>query len=83
MNKDKHMKKAQEFISEGSAYVHCEIKNGETKLGVGGDIAAIIYACYRTLKRTEEISGAPFANMLETLEDYYNIEEAKKNARDS
>lgn len=83
MNKDKHMKKAQDFIKEGSAYIHCEINNGETELGVGGDTRGIIYGVYRTLKRTSELSGIPVELMLNMLQDFNDIEEGHKNARDS
>ena len=83
MNKDKHMKKAQEFCGAGSAYIHCEVKNGETKLAVGGDTRAIIYGVYRTLKRTSELTGMPLDLMLNMLQDFNDIEEGRNNARDS
>ncbi len=83
MNKDKHMKKAQEFIKEGSSYIHCEVKDGETKLAVGGDTRGIIYGAYRTLKRTSELSGMPVELMLNILQDMNDIEEGRDNARNS
>lgn len=81
MNKDKHMKRAKEFSGEGSAYIHCEVKNGETKLAVGGDTRGIIYGAYRALKRTSELAGMPFEIMLNVLQDFYDIEEGCNNAR--
>lgn len=83
MNKDKHMKKAQDFIKEGSAYIHCEVKNGETQLAVGGDTRGIIYGAYRTLKRTSELTGMPVELMLNMLQDFADYEEGSNNARDS
>lgn len=83
MNKDKHMKKSKEFCKEDAAYIHCEVKNGETKLAVGGDTRGIIYGVYRTLKRTSDISGIPFDLMLNMLQDFNDIEEGYNNARDS
>lgn len=83
MNKDKHMKKAQEFIGEGSAYIHCEVKNEETKLAVGGDTRGIIYGAYRTLKRTSELTGMPVEIMLNIMQDFADYEEGRNNARDS
>ena len=83
MNKEKHMKKAQDFIKEDAAYIHCEVKNGETKLAVGGDMRGIIYGAYRTLKRTSELTGMPVELMLNMLQDLHDIEEGRNNARDS
>lgn len=83
MNKEKHMKKAQDFIKEDSAYIHCEVKNGETKLAVGGDMRGIIYGAYRTLKRTSELTGMPVELMLNMLQDFADYEEGSNNARDS
>lgn len=83
MNKDKHMKRAQEFCGAGSAYIHCEVKNGETKLAVGGDTRAIIYGVYRTLKRTSELTGMPVDLMHEIMNEFLTIEEGRNNARDS
>lgn len=74
MDKDKHMKKGENFAKEGCAYVHCEVKNGITQLAVSGDSYAIVYACYRTLKRTTELTGAPFEIMVEMLEKIYHNE---------
>lgn len=74
MNKDKHMNKAKEFAGEGKAYIHCESKNGETQLAVSGDPKAIIYGCYRALKRTNELSGFPFEVMLNIIENFYEYE---------
>lgn len=74
MNKDKHMKKAQEFAKEKSAYIHCEVKSGDTQLGVSGDPLAIIYGCYCTIKRLTELTGVPFQIIIETLEDFYNVD---------
>lgn len=80
MNKDEHMKRAEKFNKENCAYVHAEVRNGVTELGVAGDVKAIVYACYRTLQRCNEISGLPLSFMLETMEDMYNEEEAGNNA---
>lgn len=74
MNKDKHMKKAQDFCNEGSAYIHCEVKNGETQLAVGGDTRAVVYACYRTLKRISEITGLSVEDSIGVIEELYNME---------
>ena len=74
MNKDKHMNKAKEFTKERNAYIHCEVKNGETQLAVSGDTRAIVYGCYRTLKRTGELTGLPFAIAIQSLEDLYHME---------
>lgn len=79
MNKNEHMKRAEEFNKVNCAYVHAEVRNGVTQIGVGGDVKAVVYACYRTLQRCEEISGIPFSVMLGTIEDMYN-EEEKDNA---
>ena len=79
MNKDEHMKRAEEFNKDDCAYVHAEVTGGGTQLMVGGDITAIVYACYRTLQRCEQLSGMPFPVMLGTIEDMYN-EEAENNA---
>ena len=80
MNKNEHMKQAENFTGENCAYVHAEVKNGVTQLAVGGDVRAIIFACYRTMQRCEELSNMPFPMMLMALEDMYNEEEAKRNA---
>ena len=83
MNKDKHMKRSKEFCKEDAAYIHCEVKNGETQLAVGGDMRGIIYGAYRTLKRTSELTGMPVELMLNMLQDFADYEEGSNNARDS
>lgn len=80
MNKDKHLSKAKDFQGEKDAYIHCEIKNGETKLVVGGQTFGIIYGAYRTLKRTSEITGIPVDDMIELIEELKLNEEGFNNA---
>lgn len=74
MKIDKHMKKGAEYAKEKSAYIHCEVKDGETELAVSGDPRAIVYGCYRTIKRTGELTGLPFAIAIQSLEDLYQLE---------
>ena len=74
MNADKHMNKAKDLAKDGGAYIHCEVKNGETELVVSGDAKAITYGVYRTLKRLNEITGLPFVVMVGALEELYQVE---------
>lgn len=78
MNKDKHLGKAKDFSGERDAYIHCEIKNGETRLVVGGQAFGLAYGAYRTLKRTSEITGIPFNDMIELIEEFYSAETDKR-----
>lgn len=74
MNKDKHLNKAKDFQGDKDAYIHCEIKSGETQLVVGGQTFGIIYGAYRTLKRTSEITGIPVEEMIGLIEDFLSDE---------
>ena len=74
MNKDKHLSKAKDFTGEKDAYIHCEIKDGETKLVVGGQMFGIIYGAYKALKRTSEISGCPVSEMIGLIEEFLSAE---------
>ena len=74
MNKNEHLNRAQEFSGEKDAYIHCEIKNGETRLVVGGQMFGIIYGAYRALKRTSELTGCPVSEMIGLIEEFYDKE---------
>lgn len=74
MNKDKHLGKAKDFQGEKDAYIHCEIKNGETKLVVGGQTFGIVYGAYRALKRTSELTGMPVEAMIALIEHFLRVE---------
>lgn len=74
MDKNKHLKKAKEFSGEGRAYIHCEVKNGETELAVGGDGRGIMYGCYRALKRFTELTGYPMEDVINFIEILYEHE---------
>ena len=75
MNKEKQMKKAGEFIKDNHAYIHVEVKDGDTKIAVGGEHKAIIFACFRVLARVSKLSGLPFSVILDILRDFYKFEE--------
>ena len=75
MNKEKHMKKAGEFTKDKHAYIHCEVKEGDTKIAVGGETKAIIFGIFRVMSRLCKLSGIPFPVLIDILNDFYKFEE--------
>ena len=58
IEKSKLMKKSSGFTGERDAFIHSEMKNGETQQIVSGSIPGIVHACYVAIRRTSQLAPA-------------------------
>lgn len=74
MNKDKHMKKGENFLKEGHCYIHVEAENGHLRSACSGDTETIMEAVYSIIERVSKESGAPFDVLITSLETWHKID---------
>ena len=72
------MNMAKKFTGHNDAFIHSEMKNGETQQVVSGSVPGIVHACYVALHRTAELSHIDLNFLVSTLVNEYEIETGKQ-----
>ena len=72
IDKDKHMRNAEQFHGEGDCYIHTEMKNGQQcETILAGDGLAILHGICGEISRVAQIRGATFEQTLEAIRKMY------------
>lgn len=72
LNKEMHMKAAQQFAAENSCYIHTEMKNGKhCETILAGDGVAILHGICGEIHRAAQLGGMTFAETLDIIKEIH------------